>query len=201
MKLLADTSVWSLALRRGPAATLSPEEKRLVAVLTEAIRDGQVAMIGPIRQELLSGIKEQAQFEKLRTALAAFRDEPIDTPDYEEAARLYNVCRSQGVQCGPVGILICAVAVRRKWSVLANDTRLNQCLQYSCQEPMVSVSKSSRAGRGWDEHSQPISHAMRKTRAACGVGLSADTSCVSPQDCQRQAIPGHQPRPLSGICR
>ena len=86
-------------------------------------------MIGPIRQELLSGIKEQAQFDKLRGALAAFRDEAIETPDYAEAARLYNVCRSQGVQCGPVDILICAVAVRRKWSVLANDARLNECLR------------------------------------------------------------------------
>ena len=129
MKLLADTSVWSLALRRRPAAALSQEEKRLVALLTEAIHDGQVAMIGPIRQELLSGIKEQVQFEKLRTALAAYRDEPMGTPDYEEAARLYNLCRSQGAQCGPVDILICAVAVRRKWSVLANDARMNQCLQ------------------------------------------------------------------------
>ena len=129
MQLLADTSVWSLALRRRPTAKLSAEESRLVKTLTDAITDGRVVMIGPIRQELLSGIKEQAQFEKLRTSLAAFRDEAIDTRDYEEAARLYNLCRSNGAQCGPVDILICAVAVRRKWSVLANDARLNQCLE------------------------------------------------------------------------
>jgi predicted nucleic acid-binding protein len=129
MKLLADTSVWSLALRRRPTATLSADEKRLVAALAEAISDGRVVMIGPIRQELLSGIKEQTQFEKLRTALEAFRDEAIDTPDYEAAARFYNLCRSRGVECGPVDILICAVAVRRKWSVWANDARLDQCLQ------------------------------------------------------------------------
>jgi predicted nucleic acid-binding protein len=129
MKLLVDTSVWSLALRRRRTATLSADEKRLVAALTEAVRDGRVVMIGPIRQELLSGIKEQAQFDKLRITLAAFRDEAIDTRDYEEAARQYNVCRTQGVEYGPVDILICAVAGRRKWSVLASDARLNQCLQ------------------------------------------------------------------------
>ena len=129
MKLLADTSVWSLALRRRAAATLSSEESRLKAALAEAISDGRVVMIGPIRQELLSGIKEQSQFEKLRTALEAFRDEPIETHDYEAAARCYNLSRSHGVECGPVDILICAMAVRRKWSVLANDARLNQCLQ------------------------------------------------------------------------
>ena len=140
MKLLVDTSVWSLALRRRANATLSPEEKRLTAVLAEAISDGRVVMIGPIRQELLSGIKEQAQFEKLRTSLAAFRDEPIDTTDYEEAARLYNVCRTQGVECGPVDILICAVAVRRKWSVLANDARLNNAYRLPCEHRRLSDS-------------------------------------------------------------
>src|ERR1017187_7247976 len=129
MKLLADTSVWSLALRRRATATLSSEERRLKAALAEAISDGRVVMIGPIRQELLSGIKEQSQFEKLRTALEAFRDEAIDTSDYEEAARFYSLCRSRGVACGPIDILICAVAVRRKWSVLANDTRLNEYLR------------------------------------------------------------------------
>lgn len=129
MKLLVDTSVWSLVLRRRRAATLSGDDKRLVAVLSEAIRDGRVVMIGPIRQEILSGIKEQAQFVKLRATLAAFRDEPIETADYEEAARCYNLCRAQGVHCGPVDILICAVAARRKWSVLANDALLNRCLQ------------------------------------------------------------------------
>jgi predicted nucleic acid-binding protein len=129
VKLLADTSVWSLALRRRPTANLNADETHLVAALTEAIRDGRVVMIGPIRQEILSGTKEQAQFVKLRTTLAAFRDEPIDTTDYEEAARGYNLCRAQGVQCGPVDILICTVAARRKWSVLANDALLNRCLQ------------------------------------------------------------------------
>ena len=74
MKLLVDTSVWSLALRRRPSAVLSAQEKRLTAILTEAITDGRVAMIGPIRQELLSGVNEQAQFNRLRSALRAFRD-------------------------------------------------------------------------------------------------------------------------------
>ena len=129
MKVLADTSVWSLSLRRKNAAKLSAEERRSTALLAEAISDGRVVMIGPIRQELLSGIKDQAQFAKLKGALQVFRDEPIDTFDYEEAARLYNVCRSRGVECGPVDILICAVAVRRRWKVLASDRSLNKCLE------------------------------------------------------------------------
>ena len=129
MNVLADTSVWSLALRRKPPAKLSTEERRLTALLSAAIHDGRVVMIGPVRQELLSGIKDPAQFEKLRIALDVFRDEPLNTLDHEEAARLYNLCRSQGLECGPADILICALAARRGWEILANDASLNKCLE------------------------------------------------------------------------
>ena len=128
MKLLVDTSTWSLVLRRRGSATLNPRERQLAALLEESIRDGRVVMIGPIRQELLSGIREQAQFDRLKTALRAFKDETVETADYEHAPGLYNLCRSHGVECGPVDILICAVAERRKWQVLSNDAVLNRCL-------------------------------------------------------------------------
>jgi predicted nucleic acid-binding protein len=129
MRVLVDASVWSLSLRRKRSAVLSGEEMLLVASLTEAIRDGRVAVIGPIRQELLSGIKDSAQFEKTRSALAVFQDEPLTTFHFEEAARLYNLCRSRGVECGPTDILICAVAVHAHWTVLANDAGMKRCIE------------------------------------------------------------------------
>lgn len=127
MKLLVDSSVWSLALRRKDAASLSPDEQKLKAELAQAIQDGRVAMIGLIRQELLSGIKEEAQFDNLKAALDPFLDERIDTADHEYAARIYNECRNQGVEAGTVDMLICAVAMRRKWQVLSGDGGLNRC--------------------------------------------------------------------------
>jgi hypothetical protein len=129
VKILADTSVWSLALRRRKGSKLSAGEQRLTAALSEAINDGRVAMLGPIRQELLSGIKEPEQFEKLRSILQSFAAERLDSTDYEEAGRLYNVCRNHGIECGPVDMLICSVAVRRRWRVLGNDATLNKCLE------------------------------------------------------------------------
>lgn len=130
MRVLVDTSVWSLALRRNDkdAVSLSSEEQRLKADLTQALQDGRVAMIGLIRQELLSGIREPAQYDKVKAALDAFLDEPIGRADHEYAARLYNECRSQGIESGSVDMLICAVAVRREWEVLSSDTGLNRCL-------------------------------------------------------------------------
>lgn len=129
MRLLVDSCVWSLVLRRKPAAARSSEELQIAASLTETIRDGRVAIIGPIRQEILSGIKEPAQFEKLRSALQSFPDVPLATPDYEEAARLFNLCRSKGHQCGPVDILLCAVAQKRQWVILTFDQGLKSCME------------------------------------------------------------------------
>lgn len=128
MRVLVDTSVWSLALRRQDAASLSPEEQKLKAELAQALQDGRVVMIGLIRQELLSGIKDAGQYERVKTALDAFLDEPIGRADHEYAARLYNECRSHGCEAGPVDMLICSVAVRRSWQVLSSDGALNRCL-------------------------------------------------------------------------
>ncbi|MEK6208934.1 MAG: hypothetical protein AABM64_00985 [Pseudomonadota bacterium] len=70
MKVLVDTSVWSLALRRR-----SPDrEEGIVRERGRLIAEFQVAMIGPFRQELLSGIREDGQYLTLRDKLRAFRD-------------------------------------------------------------------------------------------------------------------------------
>jgi hypothetical protein len=129
VKILIDSCVWSLALRRKNKALLSKDEQRLAAVLSEAVQDGRVAIVGPIRQEVLSGIKETVQFERLRDALGAFQDEPVTTTHYEEAARLFNLCRSRGVECGAIDILLCAVASRERWSILTNDGGLKRCME------------------------------------------------------------------------
>ena len=128
MRLLVDTSVWSLALRRKSASSLSPDEQKLKAELVQAIQDGRVVMLGLIRQELLSGIKERAQFDKVKTALDSYLDEPIHTADHEYAARIYNECRNEGVEARTVDMLICAIAVRRSWQVVSGDSSLNRCL-------------------------------------------------------------------------
>ncbi|MBN1356496.1 PIN domain-containing protein [bacterium] len=77
--------------------------------------------IGPIRQEVLSGIPDLAQFEKLKPHLSAFDDLPLGTEDYIEAARIYNACRSRGVQGSHVDFLICAASLRHNAPVFTTD--------------------------------------------------------------------------------
>jgi hypothetical protein len=146
MKLLVDSSVWSLALCRKDVTGMSPNEQKLKAELAQAIQDGRVAMIGLIRQELLSGIKEEAQFDRVKAALEPFLDEMIDTADHEHAARLYNGCRRQGVEAGTVDMLICAVAMRRKWQVLSSDGGLNRCLAVA--EELSGSHEKAPGGKG-----------------------------------------------------
>ena len=137
MKVLVDSCAWSLQLRRRNRTTLSREEQLMLASLTEAIQDGRVAIIGPIRQEVLSGIKDLAHFHKLRAALEAFRDEPLTTFHYEEAARLYNLCRGRGVECGSTDMLICVVAVQMQWAVLTYDQGLKRCMEVLQSEGLI----------------------------------------------------------------
>src|ERR1017187_3845733 len=129
MKTLADSCAWSFLLRRKDKSTLSGDEQQVVISLQDAIQDGRVTIIGPIRQDVLSGIKEPAQFEKLRRTLGAFSDEPIPTGDYEEAARLFNLCRSDGVECGQVDMLLCADGAHKHWSNLTTDSGLKRCIE------------------------------------------------------------------------
>jgi predicted nucleic acid-binding protein len=116
MKVVVDTSVWSLALRRDKQSIFAPAQE-----LRQLIQDHRVQMIGPIRQEILSGIRSEAQFSKLRKHLESFPDLPILTDDYVQAAKLFNLCRSKGIQGSNTDFLICAVAVRNKLSIFTTD--------------------------------------------------------------------------------
>jgi len=116
MKVLVDTAVWSLALRRQ-----ARREDPAVQELRSLIDEGRVAIIGPIRQELLSGVETSADFEQLGDHLRPFSDEPLETADFERAAEHFNTCRARGVQGSNTDFLICAVAERRNVPILTTD--------------------------------------------------------------------------------
>lgn len=117
MKVVVDTSVWSLALRRNQIQEDLPQ----VLSLRELIADGRVALLGAIRQEVLSGIREIEQFVRLRDYLRAFPNLELVIDDYELAAEFYNSCRRSGIQGSNTDFLICAVAYRRSYSILTTD--------------------------------------------------------------------------------
>ena len=120
MKVLVDTPVWSLALRRKPG-DLTSQERRLTHRLAELIEDDRVAVIGPVRQELLSGIRSDIVFDRLKQRLRAYDDERLTSEDYESAAEIGNTCRAAGIAGSAIDFLICAVTQRRGLSIFTTD--------------------------------------------------------------------------------
>jgi hypothetical protein len=99
----------------------SSDENSITDMLTRLIDDNQVKIIGPIRQEVLSGYSDKRSYEKLRKKLSYFPNEPILDTDYEAAAEYSNFCRVKGVQGSHIDFLICAVSVRTKFLILTTD--------------------------------------------------------------------------------
>ena len=120
MMVLVDTSVWSLALRR-KQSDLSPREQALKSALQELVVDGRAQIVGPVRQELLSGIRAEGTFRRVRDALRAFDEPHLRIQDYEEAARMSNICRARGIAGSAIDFLICAIAHLRNWEVFTTD--------------------------------------------------------------------------------
>lgn len=120
MNVLVDTPLWSVFFRRR-RSQLSPAQETLRSELAELIADGRAQLIGPVRQEVLSGIRDEAQFRLLRERLRAFVDPAIELEDYEEAARGSNLCRLKGLPTSGPDMLICAVANRCEWQIFTTD--------------------------------------------------------------------------------
>ena len=116
MIALIDTPIWSLALRR-TSGRISPEAEELA----DLVREGRTAIIGPVRQELLSGVRARQQFERLRRQLRSFPDLDLTADDFELAAEFFNRCRAEGLQGSNTDFLVCAVADNRQQSIFTTD--------------------------------------------------------------------------------
>ena len=120
MMVLVDTPIWSLALRRRKEA-LRVRDQALESELAELLEARRAHIIGPIRQEVLSGLREEAVFLRLRDLLRPFPEPALTFEDYELAAEYSNRCRASGVAGSPTDFLICAVAARRDWQIFTTD--------------------------------------------------------------------------------
>lgn len=125
MRILTDTCVWSQVIRR------KNPDMELANKLKVLIENGQVAIIGPIRQELLSGISDKKQFEKLKGILSFFEDIPLEPNYFIRAAEFCNICRNKGIQGSTIDFLICAVANLHSLPIFTTDNdfkKYKECL-------------------------------------------------------------------------
>ena len=116
--MIVDTCVWSLAFRRQRHRRGAPTELR---ALEELMAAGQAAFVGVIRQEILSGIPDELQYERLRVSMRSFIDLPVTSSTHELAASFSDRCRRAGVQGSPVDLLICAAASEHDAPIFTTD--------------------------------------------------------------------------------
>ena len=117
MKLLVDTSVWSLALRRD-----APSDVPEVDTLFRALKgDAEVYTTGLVLQELLQGFSGPAARDAILTKFGSLPSIVPETKDHVEAAALRNLCRRKGVQIGTIDALIASLSIRFELALLTTD--------------------------------------------------------------------------------
>ena len=127
MTLFADTSVWSLAMRRD-----LPSDAAAVRALIRALETGgSVVTTGFVLQELLQGFSGAKVQEQI---VDRFADLPLLVPDREDhiaAATLRNSCRRKGVQVGTIDALLAQLCIRHELVLLTTDEDFGYIARHS----------------------------------------------------------------------
>lgn len=127
--ILLDTSVLSLVFRRGRKREPEPG---VVAVVRRMVReDVPLAVPGIVLQEVLSGVRTEAQFLRLRNLLEAFPIVVAERRDHVAAAHIANACRRKGIATSAVDCLISALATERDARLLTLDEDFARIARHS----------------------------------------------------------------------
>ncbi len=114
--VLVDTNIWSTFFRRN-----KPEDCNLRANLEILMRENRILIIGPIRQEILTGIKDHGKYLLLKEYLRAYEDQPITTETYEQAAQIANECAKRGIAISSIDATIVACVVLGGYEIYTYD--------------------------------------------------------------------------------
>ena len=117
MNLFADTSVWSLALRRA-APSGAPE----VHALADALETGNAVLTtGLVLQELLQGFAGPSARRQILERFSALPSVVPQRADHVAAADLRNTCRRRGVQIGTIDALLAQLCIHHGLVMLTTD--------------------------------------------------------------------------------
>lgn len=112
-----DTSVWSLALRKG-----GPADHPLVAKLHTFLASGEdLFLASVILQEILQAYRSEATAHKVAHYLEPFPLLEMDRGAIKAAARLFRHCRSEGITASTIDCHIAAAAIEHSCALLTAD--------------------------------------------------------------------------------
>ncbi|MBK8801168.1 MAG: PIN domain-containing protein [Fibrobacteres bacterium] len=115
-QVLVDTNIWSTFFRRN-----KPEDQKLRSNLEMLMQENRISMIGPVRQEILTGIRDYSKFLLLKEYLQAFDDEPITTEAFEYAAKVANECMKNGIAISSGDAIIVSMIALHGFEIYTND--------------------------------------------------------------------------------
>lgn len=110
--------MWSLVLRRPRVEETNPYVRAIRAHIS--VEDG-IFLVGNILQELLDGLRNKQDFDRLRKILEPFPLVPLHRGIYVAAAELRQRCRAHGIQAGSIDCLIAAACIQHGFPLLASD--------------------------------------------------------------------------------
>ena len=117
MRVLVDTSVWSLSLRkRGP--TDHPTVGKLMTLLQA---DEDVVLTGLILQEILQAFRSHSTFRRVARSLEPFPLLDLERRDYIAAASLHRSCAARGVSVSTADCQIAIASIRHDCLLLSAD--------------------------------------------------------------------------------
>ncbi|MGR8935738.1 MAG: type II toxin-antitoxin system VapC family toxin [Gammaproteobacteria bacterium] len=125
--IFVDTSVWSLAFRRKQEQAGVPVVNQLRALIEH---DEPLAVPGIVLQELLTGLKEESQFNKMYKLITAFTIIMADESHHKLAAQTANTCRKNGVATTATDCLIAAMAIGYSAQLLTTDNDFTHMANY-----------------------------------------------------------------------
>ena len=125
--ILVDTTVWSKAYRRKKTGD---DDQETIKELWNILDNEEELLIGPVRQELLSGISDKNIFNELMIKLYGFNNYEIQLVDHDLAAEYFNVCLCNGIQGSQTDFLICAVAYRYNLEIFTEDKDFKNYRKY-----------------------------------------------------------------------
>jgi predicted nucleic acid-binding protein len=102
---LVDSSVWIAYLRPKP-------DPRIVNVLHDALEAGEAAVATPIIIEVLSGIRDPAEYEARETDFRTLTHIEIDGEAGYIAARIGKALAEAGEKANTVDLMIAGAAIR-----------------------------------------------------------------------------------------
>lgn len=125
--IFVDTSVWSLAFRRKQQQTDCP----VVAQLKYLIEtDEPLLVAGIVLQELLTGLKEEAQFNRMYRLITGFTLVVANESHHKLAAQIANACRKNGVATTATDCLIAAMTINHNAQLLTTDQDFSYMAKY-----------------------------------------------------------------------